>query len=178
LGNPPEPPSCTFVAAVVAGDVLTVAWCGDSRAYWLPDGAPGVQLSVDDSAAQEQIAAGALRAEAESSPMAHAITRWLGRDAPDLVPRVGELEVDGPGWLMVCSDGLWNYASEPDALAAQIRAVGTTEPAALALALVRFANAQGGQDNITVTLARVEGGGHNATTAQAAPEHGSGESHG
>ena len=84
----------------------------------------------------------------------------------------------GRGGCWSCSDGLWNYASEPDALAAQIRAVGTTEPAALALALVGFANAQGGQDNITVTLARVEGDGQNATTAPAAPEQGSGESHG
>ena len=87
-------------------------------------------------------------------------------------------KLDEPGWLLVCSDGLWNYASDPDALVAQVRAVGTTEPAALALGLVGFANAQGGQDNITVTLARVEGAGQNATTAQAAPEQGSGESHG
>ena len=131
-----NPPSATFVAAVARGHLLAYANIGDSRAYWLPDGAPGVQLSVDDSAAQEQIAAGALRAEAESVAEAHAITRWLGRDAPDLMPRVGELQAVEPGWLLVCSDGLWNYASEPDALAAQIRAAGTTEPAALALALV------------------------------------------
>ena len=173
-----KPASATYVVAVLEGNTVSFANIGDSRAYWLPDDGPGVQLSVDDSAAQEQIAAGALRAEAESSPMAHAITRWLGRDAPDLVPRVGERQLDEPGWLLVCSDGLWNYASDPDALAAQVRAVGTTEPAALALGLVGFANAQGGQDNITVTLARVEGARQNATTAQAAPEQGSGESHG
>ncbi len=173
-----RPASATYVVAVLEGGTVTFANIGDSRAYWLPDAGSGVQLSVDDSAAQEQMAAGALRAEAESSPMAHAITRWLGRDAPHLAPRVGELRLEGPGWLLVCSDGLWNYASEPDALAAQVRAVGTTDPAALALGLVGFANAQGGQDNITVTLARVEPAGQNATTAGAAPEPGSGESHG
>jgi serine/threonine protein phosphatase PrpC len=173
-----KPASATYVVAVLEGTTVSFANIGDSRAYWLPDSGAGVQLSVDDSAAQEQMAAGALRAEAESSPMAHAITRWLGRDAPDLVPRVGELELQEPGWLLVCSDGLWNYASEPDALSAQVRALGTTEPAALALGLVGFANAQGGQDNITVTLARVDPAGQNATTAQAAPEPGSGESHG
>jgi serine/threonine protein phosphatase PrpC len=86
--------------------------------------------------------------------------------------------VEEPGWLLVCSDGLWNYASEPDALSAQVRAIGTTEPAALALGLVGFANAQGGQDNITVTLARVEASGQNASTAQAPPAPGPGESHG
>jgi len=152
-----HPPSATFVAAIVEGSTLTYANVGDSRAYWLPDGAPGVQLTVDDSAAQLQMEAGMSRLEAETGPQGHAITRWLGRDAPDLAPRVGERTLDAPGWVLVCSDGLWNYASEPEALVAQIAAAGTTEPGALALALTGFANAQGGQDNITVALARIDG---------------------
>ena len=41
LGDPPEPPSCTFVAAVADGDLIAVAWCGDSRAYWLADDGDG-----------------------------------------------------------------------------------------------------------------------------------------
>ncbi len=158
------PPSATFVAAIVEGgadgDTVWFANIGDSRAYWLPDGAPARQLSVDDSAAEQQIRAGVPRIEAETGPMAHAITRWLGPDAPDLTPRVGRLDVDRPGWVLVCSDGLWNYASEPDALAQHVRAVGASDPAVLSLALVDFANACGGQDNITATLARV-GAGHN-----------------
>ena len=152
-----HPPSATFVAAVLEGGVLTCANLGDSRAYWLPDGGPGVQLTEDDSAAQAQIAAGVPRIEAEASAMAHAITRWLGKDAPDLAPHVVERTVEGPGWVLVCSDGLWNYASEPDDLMAQIAAAGASEPAALALALTDFANGRGGQDNITVALARIDG---------------------
>jgi serine/threonine protein phosphatase PrpC len=161
VGFTPEgsqhPPSATFVAAVVEGSVLSYANVGDSRAYWLPDGAPGVMLTVDDSAAQLQIEAGMNRLEAESGPQGHAITRWLGKDAPDLTPRVGELTLDAPGWVLVCSDGLWNYASEPEALVEQMAAAGTTDPAELALALTDFANARGGQDNITVVFARVDG---------------------
>ncbi|HWM72300.1 MAG TPA: zinc ribbon domain-containing protein [Nocardioides sp.] len=161
VGLTPEgsehPPSATFVAAIVEGTVLSYANVGDSRAYWLPDGGPGVQLSVDDSAAQLQMEAGMSRLEAESGPQGHAITRWLGRDAPDLAPRVGEVTLDAAGWVLVCSDGLWNYASEPDALVAQITAAATSDPAALAVALTEFANAQGGQDNITVALARIAG---------------------
>ncbi len=122
---------------------------GDSRAYWLPDVGVGKQLSVDDSAAQLQIEAGVPSKQAETGPQAHAITRWLGKDAPDLAPRVGQLTIDGPGWVLVCSDGLWNYASEPADLAAQIQQAATSDPAALALALVDFANASGGADNIT-----------------------------
>lgn len=152
-----SPPSATFVCVVVEGTRLSYANVGDSRAYWFPDDAPGVQLSEDDSVAQQLIASGIPRQQAETSPQAHAITKWLGRDARDLSPRVGELEVSGPGWVLVCSDGLWNYASAPEDLAAQIQASGATEPAALALALTDFANAQGGIDNITVTLARLPG---------------------
>ena len=106
--------------------------------------------------AQMLMAGGTARAEAEAAPQAHAITKWLGRDSPDIVPVVGSLVVDGPGWAMACSDGLWNYASEPSAIRAQMDAAGTTDPGALALALVEFAKAAGGHDNITVALARVE----------------------
>src|SRR5205085_11927235 len=95
------------------------------------------------------------RAEAEASRQAHSITKWLGKDSPDVVPRVGQVEVTGPGWLLACSDGLWNYASEPDALHAQLQAAGSSEAAAIATHLVDFANKSGGQDNITVALARV-----------------------
>ncbi|GAA4681244.1 PP2C family serine/threonine-protein phosphatase [Nocardioides nanhaiensis] len=158
----PNPASATFVAAVLEGRRLAFANVGDSRAYWLPDpGQPGepVQLTVDDSGAQAQIEAGVPREQAETSTHAHAITKWLGRDSPDLTPRVGELELSGSGWVLVCSDGLWNYASEPTAIAEVVvreQEAGATDPAALALALVRFANDCGGRDNITATLARVD----------------------
>ncbi len=151
----PRPASCTFVVGLVDGPTVRCAVIGDSRAYLLPDAGGGTQLLTDDSMAQALIAAGHPRLEAEASPQAHAITKWLGSDSPDVVPRVVTVSVDQPGWLLVCSDGLWNYASEPAALRAQIDAAGTTEPLALASALVAWANEQGGQDNITVTLARV-----------------------
>ena len=129
---------------------------GDSRVYFLSDRAR-VQLSTDDSMAEELIRGGASREEAESSPHAHAITRWLGRDADSVVPDTGVFSVPADGWLLVCSDGLWNYASEATALAEQLDAgsVGRPEPVQLAARLVRWANAQGGKDNITVALARL-----------------------
>jgi serine/threonine protein phosphatase PrpC/RNA polymerase subunit RPABC4/transcription elongation factor Spt4 len=159
-----NPASATFSAAVLEGDVVSYANVGDSRSYWLPDTSPGVQLSIDDSAAQALIAEGMPRAQAESSPQAHGITKWLGRDSEDHTPMVGQLTITEPGWLMVCSDGLWNYASEPEQLKEQVQAAGTEDPAALALALTDFANRSGGQDNITAVLARVPGpaNAHNA----------------
>ncbi len=118
--GPGNPASCTFVAAVLDGADLTVGWVGDSRAYWLPDAAAPRLLTIDDSFAAEQIADGMPRAEAENGPQAHAITRWLGIDAPDHTPRTVSLDLDGPGWLLVCSDGLWNYCSEAQDLAALV----------------------------------------------------------
>lgn len=159
--------SCTFAAAVVVGDRVHWATLGDSRVYLLTDAAQ-VQLSTDHSGAEELIRAGVAREEAEASRQAHAITRWLGRDADDVVPDTGVHPVEGDGWLVVCSDGLWNYTSAPGALAEQLLAASTedADPVAVAARLVKWANAQGGKDNVTVALARL---GTNLNGASQAP---------
>ncbi|GAA1888521.1 protein phosphatase 2C domain-containing protein [Lapillicoccus jejuensis] len=159
-----SPPSCTLVAALVGDGVAVVGNVGDSRAYWLPDDPAGDarQLTRDDSFAAEQIAAGVPREEAETGKGAHAITRWLGVDAPeDLTPHTADLDLDRDGWLLVCSDGLWNYCSDAEALrllvadtVADLGADGH-HPPTLARALVDWANDRGGIDNISVALARV-----------------------
>jgi serine/threonine protein phosphatase PrpC len=152
--------SCTFAAAVVEADLVVFGNVGDSRVYWIPDhgsiGEP-TELSVDDSVAQARIAMGTPREEAENGPQAHAITKWLGRDSPDFVPRTGSTVVNSPGWVLVCSDGLWNYASEAAALQSLVAEISTPEsdPLPLAVALVEWANSQGGKDNISVALARL-----------------------
>ena len=175
VAGPGNPASCTFVAGVLDASLLVVGWVGDSRVYWLPDQGEALLLTVDDSYAAEQIAGGVARAEAESGPQAHAITRWLGSDAPDHTPRTTSLEVSQPGWVLVCSDGLWNYSSEPLAMAALVAelSAGSQAPLELAAALVDWANAQGGVDNITAALARVGGQPESGTATQAAPAEGS-----
>jgi serine/threonine protein phosphatase PrpC len=60
--------------------------------------------------------------------------------------------------LLACSDGLWNYCSAATELRSLVHElVGShgDDPAKIADALVSFANANGGHDNITVALARV-----------------------
>ncbi|WP_374967974.1 PP2C family serine/threonine-protein phosphatase [Terrabacter sp. BE26] len=179
----PNPPSCTFAAAVVEDDVVVAGNVGDSRVYWLPDSdqEPAIQLGRDDSFAQEQMAAGVPRLEAETGPHAHSITRWLGKDAPDdLTPHLTTMRATA-GWLLVCSDGLWNYCSEAEALRALLRGAAeqaaatagtdptdSATPTVLAQALVDFANEQGGRDNITVALARLAGRGSTTTSEPAA----------
>ena len=153
-----SPPSCTFVAAMLQGEQVTVGCVGDSRAYWLPDAGEPVVLTTDDSWAAEQIAEGVPREAAESGPQAHAITRWLGVDSDDQVPRVTQRTLAGPGWLLLCSDGLWNYCSTPAATAevvARSADAAGGDPLATAQDLVQWANEQGGKDNITVALARI-----------------------
>jgi serine/threonine protein phosphatase PrpC len=153
-----NPPSTTLVAAVLHGRDALVGWVGDSRAYWVPDGGPAEQLSVDDSWAAEAIALGVPREEAESGPKAHAITRWLGADAPEPRPRTLARRLEGAGWLLLCSDGLWNYCSEAGALGKLVAETWqhAPEPRELAEALVQWAVEAGGADNISVALARVE----------------------
>jgi serine/threonine protein phosphatase PrpC len=167
--QPVNTPSCTFAAAVIEGDLIMVGNVGDSRAYWIPD--PGTDsepqlLTLDDSVAQLRIAAGVPREQAENGPQAHAITKWFGRDSPDIMPRTARATATVPGWVLVCSDGLWNYASEGADLQSLIAELSRTDqagadqaitdPLPLAEALVAWANEQGGKDNITVALARHE----------------------
>ncbi len=156
--NASSSPSCTYTAAVVvstsAGAVqITVGNVGDSRAYWLPEPpAPPQQLTVDDSLAQELITAGAAADSEAVQRGAHTLTRWLGADSevkPWSESSVHAITPTGRGWLLLCSDGLWNYL--PDA--ADIARLCTgLDTAAAARALVEYALDAGGQDNITVAI--------------------------
>jgi serine/threonine protein phosphatase PrpC len=147
-------PAATYVSATVDRDVVTVCWLGDSRAYWLAeDPADSVRLTQDDSLAEEIVAAGLASVdEAMASPQAHVITRWLGADLPDPEPHVARFVPEGPGVVLVCSDGLWNYRPEPEGLAALALPTALTEPLAAAAEMVKFALDSGGLDNITVVL--------------------------
>ena len=149
--------SATLVVAVVSPGHVSYANLGDSRAYWLPDVGEPVQLTHDDSMAEARIELGVPRDVAESGPGAHAITKWLGRDAPDITPRTGELDV-ADGWLVVCSDGLWNYASTAAEVRTLLDSGLSASPANLVDLcehLVAWANAHGGKDNISIAIARL-----------------------
>ena len=129
VGTVENPPSCTLAIAVVDDDLLTAGWIGDSRVYWLGDDGAAEQLSVDDSWATEQVAAGMPVKVAEADTKAHAITRWLGADAPAGPASTAATAVRSPGWALVCSDGLWNYCSGASELAALVREHGGGPPA-------------------------------------------------
>jgi serine/threonine protein phosphatase PrpC len=152
-------PACTFVAVVAdPAGVLHVAHVGDSRAYWLPDSGEPCQLTVDDSWATEAIDAGLDPARAWADSRAHALTGWLGADAGSVRPHVALLPVRGPGLVVLCSDGLWNYLIELADFADRVRRAARDGADLLGCArlLVEFARSQGGRDNITVAVLRTE----------------------
>jgi serine/threonine protein phosphatase PrpC len=155
LVSPVGAPAATYASAIVTADAVTVCWLGDSRVYWLAaDGSDTRCLTTDDSLAEEIVAAGLASAEqAMTLPQAHVITRWLGADLPDPEPHVARFAPTGPGVVLVCSDGLWNYRQDAEGLAAMALPAARTQPLAAAAALVKFAVEAGGMDNITVVLA-------------------------
>jgi len=161
--NSSSSPSCTYTAGVVvptsAGTVqIMVGNVGDSRAYWLPEPpTPAQQMTVDDSLAQELITAG-VPADSEAVQRgAHTLTRWLGADSdakPWSESSVHTITPAGRGWLLMCSDGLWNYLPDAAAIAGLCTGLDT---AAAARALTEYALQAGGQDNITVAIIPIGG---------------------
>lgn len=155
--------ACTLAAAVATHDRIVVGNIGDTRTYWFPDDGDPIRLSIDDSMAQAQMDLGLSREEAERGMGAHAITKWIGASATDVAPRVMAYKPQQSGWLLVCSDGLWNHV--PDAgdfarLMADLVSKAHTDdhghasPAGVADGLIAYANNCGGHDNITVALWR------------------------
>jgi len=160
LGRPAgllgDPPSSTFVSAVLTSEAAIVCWLGDSRAYWLATGPDPAaqQLTRDDSVAEELVAAGLLsEADALASAQGHVVTRWIGADLTNPEPHVVRFEPPGPGALLLCSDGLWNYQPAAAKLAELALPAALADPLGAARTLTSFAIDAGGMDNVTVVLA-------------------------
>jgi serine/threonine protein phosphatase PrpC len=152
-----NPPSTTVVAALVLGGEAIIGWMGDSRAYWIDDSGAKA-LTHDHSWMNRAIGEEGMSAEqAAKAPQAHAITRWIGADSTERAdPSIVRHTVTTPGMLLLCTDGLWNYAATDDVLMKVVQDAAASGPDAvdLARALVKFANDHGGQDNITVAVLR------------------------
>ncbi|MGI4939409.1 MAG: protein phosphatase 2C domain-containing protein [Janthinobacterium lividum] len=159
-----DPPACTLVAACVQrdGDELAVVlgWLGDSRAYLVVDGGP-VLLTHDHSWVNQVVDAGRMPlADAMRDRRAHALVNCLGTTnfaaaSPCPEPSVRTVSVPaadlrGAGWLLLCTDGLWNYADSPGALLRACPGMRGMEAGAVCSALLQHALDGGGHDNVTV----------------------------
>jgi protein phosphatase len=141
----------TAAALVAQGDgrdVIALANVGDSRAYVFSDGAI-TQVTADHSLAEEKVRHGELtEAQAAVHPHRHILTRALGV-SPEVDVDLWELHLQAGDRILLCSDGLTNEVDPAEI--ARILA-DEAEPSDAAKALVRAANAHGGNDNITVVV--------------------------
>jgi protein phosphatase len=141
----------TVTAALVdeASGTVAIGHVGDSRAYLLR-GDTLEQLSTDHSLVAELVQSGVLTPEeAERHPQRSAITRALGTD-PAVEVEVQTVAGEIGDLFLLCSDGLSVMLGDEE-IAAAVEGAGR-DPQAAGEALVAAANAQGGEDNITVVL--------------------------
>ena len=141
----------TLVIMLVHGDKAYIGHVGDSRAYLIREGEIR-QITSDHSWVNEQMKLGVLtRAEAATHPYRNVVTRALGgRDIIKADVTCHSLK-DGD-LMLLCSDGLNSMLDDE-----QIRDVVLERDAdldAACKALVAAANEAGGDDNVTVLLAR------------------------
>jgi serine/threonine protein phosphatase PrpC len=139
----------TLTSALVLGEQVTMAHVGDSRAYFIyPDGRMKV-ITQDHSYVQRLIELGQItEKEAQNHPQRNVLYRALGQAEP-FRPDINTYEFPHPGYLMLCSDGLWGVVPESDIF----RIINSNKNLSLAChQLVEAANAAGGPDNISVIL--------------------------
>lgn len=141
----------TATAVGLLGWRLHVAQVGDSRVYLIRDGA-ALQLTRDQTMGQDLVDRGAMtHAEARHSVHQHILTQAVGTE-PAIDVALSRTPIRPGDTVLLCSDGL-SGAVEGSEIAALVE--GADDPAALARKLVEVANQRGGQDNITVVIARV-----------------------
>jgi serine/threonine protein phosphatase PrpC len=139
----------TLTAALILGEQVTIAHVGDSRAYLIyPDGRMRA-VTQDHSLVRRLVELGQItEAEAAVHPNRNVVYRALGQTEP-FRPDVETRQLPHPGYVMVCSDGLWGVV--PDAQMFKI-IHDAPNPSIACHQLVEAANAAGGPDNISVVL--------------------------
>jgi serine/threonine protein phosphatase PrpC len=145
----------TLTAALVRGQTAHVAAVGDSRAYLLRAGQIR-QLTRDQSYVEMLLETGLVtREQAERSPYRNVILQAMGK-RPDISVAIGKVALRRGDRLLICSDGLSSKVGEPELLAV------VSHNARLDSAcgeLIELAKARGGEDNITVLIAELDGAG-------------------
>ena len=141
----------TLTLALVLGHSSYVAHVGDTRAYYLDDNTLK-QITQDHSLVNRLVELGQISSEeAHKHPQRSFLYRAVGQGS--------ELKVDthfqplkDDSHLILCSDGLWNAVSEEEILDV-IRS--SPSPQEACNMLIGLANECGGEDNITVVVARI-----------------------
>jgi protein phosphatase len=142
----------TMTVALVDGDIVHFGHVGDSRAYLVREHELQ-QLTEDHSLVGELVRSGRLsKEEADTHPHRSVITRVLGTD-PEVDVDSFSIESKPGDIYMLCSDGLSSMVDDSRLL--ELVEEHTSDVTTAARALVAEANANGGEDNITVILFQV-----------------------
>jgi serine/threonine protein phosphatase PrpC len=144
----------TLTAAAIMGDKLDLVQVGDSRAYVMR----GQQIRLatkDQSLVQQLVDVGQIsEEEAETHMFRNVILQALGAQT-ELAPATARIQIRKGDILLLCSDGLSGKLRNEEIR--EIVAESNGDLAAACKALVDQANYRGGEDNITVVLARFTG---------------------
>lgn len=142
----------TLALALFRGRGVMIGHVGDSRVYRLRGGCLEL-LTSDHSLLQELVAGGFMSAdEAQEAVNKNVITRALGIE-PAVEVEIHHHEVQVDDIYLLCSDGLNDMVT--DNSIAKLLTDNRDNLEAAANALVAEANRCGGNDNISVILARV-----------------------
>ncbi|HHV11938.1 MAG TPA: Stp1/IreP family PP2C-type Ser/Thr phosphatase [Clostridiales bacterium] len=140
----------TFVVATIFGHEMYVANIGDSRLYVI--GKDMKQITEDHSLVEAMVKTGEIeRSEARVHPNKNIITRALGANE-EVEPDFFEVGLEEGDIVLMCSDGLTNML-EDETIEQIIRENEDLETAAATL--VKYANQNGGKDNIAIIIVKV-----------------------
>jgi len=145
----------TLVVVLFYDNKIAVAHIGDSRLYRLR-GEQFEQVTRDHSLLQEQIDSGLItKDQARKSANKNLVTRALGIDS-SVEPEIHEYPTEVGDIYLLCSDGLCDMVSDED-IGMALQTLGGNLPLC-AQHLVQTANDNGGRDNVSVILVRVQRG--------------------
>ena len=143
----------TLTAALVQAGVAHICQVGDSRAY-LIRGERIRQLTKDQSLVQLLVDMGDITPEqAAHHPQKKVILQALGAK-PTVKAEMTTVELCRDDYLLLCSDGLSNLVAPAEM---QDVVAQSHDLEAACWQLVELANGRGGEDNITVIVARFDG---------------------
>ena len=140
----------TFTAAYLMGPDAVIINLGDSRAYLSRNGRV-LQLTRDHTLAQDLIEEGAEPEEVDR--VRHVLMRCFSANSHASNPEIQHVRLIDNDVLMLCTDGLTDMVSD-NAIATQLNQ--TSDPQLVCGELVDAALQEGGKDNITVIVARME----------------------
>lgn len=142
----------TLTAVLVQGTTAYIAQVGDSRAYLIRR-QQIKQLTKDQSLAQMLVDSGAIKPDQMDSVPQNVIMQAMGTQ-PAVKVAMSAVQLFRNDCLVICSDGLSNKVP-PNELREMIQDVDDLTDACRLL--IDKANERGGEDNITVIIARFDG---------------------